>query len=104
MRRSSTIVERLVPGGLREAAVGLLDERRAQPVGVLVQVLQAGRLRADEAVAEDVLLVAADLDDLAPVERHLEAAGGLAERTGADSAVLVAASTVGEPTPRGLYP
>ena len=43
----------------------LLDQRRAQPVRVLVQVLQAGGLGADEAVAEHVLGVAAHRHDVA---------------------------------------
>ena len=39
-------------------------ERPAQPVGILVQLLQRRALRADEAVAEHVVAVAADARDL----------------------------------------
>ena len=75
--------ERLVPRGLGQLAVGAAHQRRAQPVGVGAQVLQAGGLRAQEALAEHVLLVTAHLHDLAPVQLHGQAAGGLAEGTGA---------------------
>ena len=74
--------QRLLPARLDELAVAA-DERRGQPVGVLVERLQALRLRADEAVAEDVVVVAADRDDLVAAHRHGEAAGRFAERAGA---------------------
>ena len=38
-------------------------QRRAQPVGILVEVLERHALRAEEAAREDVVAVAADLDD-----------------------------------------
>ena len=52
--------EGLVPRGGAKAAVGLADERRAQPVGVVVELAQRRALGAHEAVAEDVLAIAAD--------------------------------------------
>ena len=53
-----------------------------QAVGVLVQLLDPVRLRADEAVAEDVLRVAANRHHLPPLGLDLETAGGFAERAG----------------------
>ena len=87
--------ERLVPGRLDELAVAA-DEGRREPVGVRVELADAGALRADEAVAEDVVGVAADLDDLAALERHLEPAGRLAERAGS-------VVSRGWPSPRRAY-
>ena len=76
------LLERLVPGRLDQLAVAP-DQRRGQAVGVLVQLLEPERLGADEAVAEHVLLVAADRHHLRSLRLHLEPAGGFAERTGA---------------------
>ena len=74
--------ERLLPARLDQLAVAA-HERLGQAVGVLVKLLQALRLRAEEAAAEDVVGVAADRDDLVAAHRHRQAAGRLAERTGA---------------------
>jgi hypothetical protein len=73
------LLERLVPGRLHELAVAA-DERRGQAVGVLVERPQARALGADEALREDVGVVAADRLDRVPVEAQLEPAGGLTER------------------------
>jgi hypothetical protein len=67
-----------------QLAVVAAHERRREPVRVLVQRLQAMRLRAQEAAAEDVVLVAADGDDVAARGFDGEPAGRLAERTGAE--------------------
>ncbi len=76
--------ERLVPGDLVEPAVRASQQRRAQPVGVMVELGDRGALGADEALAEDVVRVAADLHDPVALQRQLEPAGGLAERARAD--------------------
>ena len=85
-RREAAVdqLERLVPGRGGERAVGLLEHRRAQAVRVLVQRLDGDALGAQEAVGEDVVGVAADLDELVALEGQLEPAGGLAERAGAE--------------------
>ena len=57
--------ECLVPGRLDQLAVAP-DQRSRQPVGVGVELLDPVGLGADEAVAEDVLGVAAHLDHLVP--------------------------------------
>ena len=75
------LLEGLVPGDLAQLAVAA-DERRGQPVGVLVELLQPVRLGADEAAAEHVVAVAAHGRDPVAVERDLEPAGGFAERAG----------------------
>ncbi|CAM5688314.1 hypothetical protein SALBM217S_03192 [Streptomyces griseoloalbus] len=51
-------VEGLLPGGLAQLSVDA-DERGAQPVGVGVHLGEGGALGADEALAEDVVAVAA---------------------------------------------
>jgi len=76
--------ERLVPRHLVEPAVRASQQRRTQPVGVLVELGDRGALGADEALAEDVVRVAADLHDPVALQRQLEPAGGLAERARAD--------------------
>jgi hypothetical protein len=79
------LLERLVPGGRLELAGGAVaDERGAQTIGVLVQRLEPVRLGAEEAAAEDVLLVSADLEDGAVARLDRDAAGGFAERAGAE--------------------
>src|SRR5690606_19535303 len=67
----------------RLEAVAPAHEGLAQAVGVLVQVLERGPLRAQVAVAEHVEAVAPDADDLAVADGDVEAAAGLAQRTGA---------------------
>ena len=63
-----------------EAPVGLAQQRRSHPVGIVVELLERVALGADEAVAEHVLLVAPDRGDAVAIERQLEPAGGLAQR------------------------
>ena len=75
-------LEGLLPRGLHQFAVAP-HQRSRQAVRVIVELAQALRLRAQEAVAEDVILVAAHGDDLVVAHRDLEPAGGFAERTGA---------------------
>ena len=60
VRRRSISANASSQDDLLESVTRVADERRAEPVGVLVQLLQRGALGADEAVAEDVLRVAAD--------------------------------------------
>src|SRR5439155_18461428 len=57
------------------------QEGDAQAVRVRVALLQGVALGTDEALAEDVRLVAADADHLAPAGVDREPAGGLAQRT-----------------------
>ena len=75
--------ERLVPAHLdpspRGAPLGT-----AQAVGVLVEVLEGDRLRAEVAAAERVVLVAADREDVGAVRLDLDAAHGFAEVAGAE--------------------
>ena len=73
--------ERLVPGDLAPRLAGA-DHRRAQAVGIAVQLLERVGFGADVAVREDVVLIAANGDDLWPAGHDLQAAGGLAERAG----------------------
>ena len=65
-----------------------LDERPAQPVGVLVELLEGRALGADEPVAEHVLAVAADAGDpgvaVGAGQPDLEPAARLAQRAGAE--------------------
>ena len=71
--------ERLFPRGLAKLTV-FADQRSAQAVGVLAELLQAERLRADESCRQHVFVIAPDRLDLAGV-RDLEpkAARRLAE-------------------------
>jgi hypothetical protein len=72
--------ERLVPADL-PPQVAFPDQRLAQPVGVLVEPAEAGPLRADEALAERIVLVAADAGHVsALVKGQRQAADGFAER------------------------
>ena len=73
--------ERVVPRYRLEVPVAP-DQRRAQAIGVGVELLQRVALRTDEAAAEDVVRVAADAHDFAAAGADLETAGGLAERAG----------------------
>ena len=72
--------ERLVPADRLEAPVGLAQQRRSHPVGVVVELLERVALGTDEAVAEHVLLVAPDRGDAVAIERQLEPAGGFTQR------------------------
>src|SRR3954454_5906085 len=78
------LLERVVPGGLVELTVGAADQRGLEPVRVFVQRLEAVRLRAQKAAAEHVVLVAADLHDLAVHRLDGQPASRLAERAGAE--------------------
>ena len=62
--------------------ITLAHLRLAQAVGIRIELLQRRALRAQEAVAEHVLAVAAHERDLAPLEAQLEPAGRLAQGTG----------------------
>jgi hypothetical protein len=73
--------ECLVPGRGLEAPVAP-DQRRRDPVGVIVEGRDARALRADEAGAQDVVGVAANLRDAVVLDRQLEAAGRFTERAG----------------------
>ena len=72
------LLERLLPAD-RLPAIGRAPHRLAQPVGIVVQVLQGHRLGADMAAAERVLPVAADGDDLVAAVVDLDPAHRLAE-------------------------
>jgi hypothetical protein len=81
--------ERLLPARRRKLAVRAAQQRRAEPVRVLVQILQRDALGAQEAVREHVLGVAAHLQDLVAAHRHREAAGRLAERARSERGPLL---------------
>ena len=79
----------LLPRDLHVHAV-FLQQRPAQAVGVLVQLLERAALRADEPVAEHVVAVAADAHHLlARPHRDLQSARGLAQRAGADDGAVL---------------
>ncbi len=80
---------------------GCSQHRRAQAVRVLVQRLDRDALGAQEAVREDVVGVAADLDELVALEGQLEPAGRLAERAGAEGGARHRASLPALPRPAG---
>ena len=73
-----------IPGGLHMHAVAL-DQRRAQPVRVFVQVFQGHALGADVAGAEYIGLMPANAGDLTVAHLDLKPAAGLAQ--GADAVV-----------------
>ena len=75
--------ERLRPVDRLPVAVRA-HERASDPVGVGVEPAEGAALRAEEPVAEHVVVVAPHEGDVAPVEVQLEAAGGLAEGAGAN--------------------
>ena len=72
--------QRLIPTRLDQLAVAA-DQGDTQPVGIVVQLGEAGALRADEPMAEDVVAVAAGTGDPAVVDGEDQPAGCLAERT-----------------------
>ena len=75
-------VQGLFPADFLPLAVrGLLD-RGAQPVRVLVQVLEGHRLGTDMAAAEWIVLVAPDGDDLVAFRFNDDPADGLAQVAG----------------------
>jgi hypothetical protein len=92
-----------------------LTSGRAQAVRVFVQVLQCIALGADVAGAEDIVLCAANADDLLAAGLHLEPAAGLAQRadavrgsgfghgsSGGDEDVVRRAGNT--PAPSGVFP
>ena len=72
-----------VPRRLAQLAVGVTHERAPQPVGVVLEVGQDQRLRADVTSRERVAVVTPDTRDR-PVRRHrdLEPAHRLAQGAG----------------------
>jgi len=62
---------------------GVSCSKDAQPIRVGVEFLQGVGLRTDEAAAENVVVVAADADDLPATRADLEPTGRLAERADA---------------------
>ncbi|EGY01891.1 hypothetical protein AZA_07448 [Nitrospirillum viridazoti Y2] len=66
-----------------DKATVTLDQRCAQPVGVLVQVLERHAFGADVAVAENIGVMPPDTGDGAVHQRDLQAAARLAQ--GADT-------------------
>ena len=76
--------ERLVPGDLAPASPPRPAQRTgaAQPVGIVLELGERSALRAEEAVGEHVVAVAADEHELVALEVELEPAGRLAQRAG----------------------
>src|SRR5262249_54223771 len=70
-----------VPADLLPLPVDL-DHRAADAVGVLVPRAEGGALGADVAAAPGVVVVTADAGDAAALDVNLQAAHGLAQRTG----------------------
>ena len=68
----------------RRPAVARAAQRLLQAIGVVVQVLERGRLRADVALAEGVVVVTADGADALALHLDAEPAHGLAEVAGAE--------------------
>jgi hypothetical protein len=58
------------------------DERSAEPIQVFVELSESRAFRAYEPIAEDILPVTPDSDDLAIAMTYLEATRGLTERAG----------------------
>src|SRR5262249_39015783 len=76
------LADRRVPVALLEGAVRLAAERREQPVAPVLVEVELVRLLAGVAARRGVALVAAQADEAAPVELHLEAAVALAQDAG----------------------
>ena len=77
------LVERRLPGDL--LPVGAAPAQRpAQPIRVLVQVLERHRLGADVAAAERIVVVAPDREDAIALDADGDAAHRLAEVAGAE--------------------
>lgn len=72
---------RLVPFHFDVHAVAL-DQRLAQSIGVVVQLLQRAALRADVTARKDIVDVAANARDRAVLHGDLETTAGLTQRTG----------------------
>jgi hypothetical protein len=76
------LLEGVVPRSLHQFAP-TPHERGAQAVGVVVQLLDPEGLGTEEALGEDVVLVAPHLHDIPPLHRDREPAGRFAEGAGA---------------------
>ncbi len=74
----------LVPRGRAQRAAGVAHHRRAQPVGVVVQVTQRDRLGAQVPTRERIGVVAADLEHPTGLDLDGQAAGRLTQRAGAE--------------------
>ena len=74
---------RLLPGRLSPAPA-IAQQRRAQPIGVVVQLTERRALGTDVAPAPDVGVVGADALHLAALHLHPQPAHGLAEGAGSD--------------------
>ncbi len=100
-------VEGLVPADLLPARVRTLADAAhgaAQPVGVGVHVTDGHALGAHVPARERVGGVAAHADDVAPLDRDLEAADGLAEVAHADPLLRCHVAIVARPGPGGQAP
>jgi len=75
--------EGFIPGGLDMATISF-DQRGSESVGVVVQLGQSRSLGAYEALAEDIVTITPDPDDISVAVAYLETARRLTERTGAD--------------------
>ncbi len=74
--------ERLFPRRLGQHAIPT-NQRRTQPVGVVVEFSEARALRTDESGGEHVVAVAARSGDVAVLDGQRQAARGFAERADA---------------------
>src|SRR5262249_26184524 len=72
----------LCPGGRSKTSVPL-DQRRAQPVWIFVQIFKRNALGAEIAAAEDIRLMTANLLHLALDQGKFQTAASLAERANA---------------------
>ena len=89
--RSATASKASSQRGLGQLAVAA-DQRPRQPVGIVVELGEAGALRADEPLAEDVVAVAAGAGHPAVLDGERQAAGGLAQGADPQGSAGMAAS------------
>jgi hypothetical protein len=75
--------ERLVPAHFAER-LAVSDQRRAQTIGIVVDLAERGALGTDVALTPHIVLVRADLGDPVALDRDLESAHRLAQRAGLD--------------------
>ena len=90
--------EGLVPVDLPPRRLGApprAHQRPLEPVGIVLELGERSPLRAEEAVREHVVGVATDQHELVALEVELEAAGGLAQRTGPERDAATHGPTVG---------
>jgi len=73
--------ERLVPGN-RHPAITDAADRLLQTIGIVVEVFECRRLRADVALAEDIVVVATYREDLFPLELDFDSTHRLAKVAG----------------------